>query len=194
MKGILTSWTRISSESSWTKKRKKQNKELEKIEKGELNDIEKDVLTSRLQTQAKSKRSRGAEQRKGKADSPASISSVSGNSSTASSVDDIFLSIFGPSPSIKKSKTLTVIDEHLGEKLSSFFEEKPFRNQHIVNEAGLSDEAAGVLFVASVDIVFEVFCHHQHFCELDYFQPNMVSYRMSALDSHKLLMWIKYFY
>ena len=58
----------------------------------------------------------------------------------------------------------------------------------------MSDKAAGVLLVASVDIVFEVFCHHQHFCELDYFQPNMVSYGMSALDSHKLLMWIKHFY
>jgi hypothetical protein len=172
---------------------KKAKKELEKIEKGELNDIEKDVLTSRLQSQAKAKRSRGPEQRKGgKGESPSSISSLSANSSSASSVDDLFSSIFGPSPSAKKSKP--VIDDDLGEQLSSHFEAKRLRAQHVETEAGLSDEGAGILFIATMDIVFQVFCHPDHFCDLDYFQPKMISYGMCALDAHKLFMWIKNFH
>jgi hypothetical protein len=45
-----------------------------------------------------------------------------------------------------------------------------------------------------MDIGFQVFCRPGHFCDLDYFQPKMISYGMCALDAHKLFMWVKRFH
>jgi hypothetical protein len=134
------------------KEDKRANAELKKIQTGELNDIEKDVLTSRLQEQAREKRKYGA----GKKVNASPSSTISTTSSVSSvSVDDVFSSIFGPSSAAKKARRDDV--EDVGDKLYQRFQQSGLTFNNVVVEAGLSDEGEGVLFVAGLEIAFSVF-------------------------------------
>ena len=174
------------------KEDKKAQEELKKIQAGEINDIEKDVLTARLQAQAKEKRGRGSEQRKVKGGSPSSTSSTTSSVTSAShSVDDLFSAIFTPG---RDKKARVTVDDDVTEKLTDFFEKKNMQFEAVVGQAGLSAEGEGCLYVASMDIAFHVFCNPAHVSDVDYFKSQMITYGMNALDAHKLFLWIKRFH
>ena len=134
---------------------KKAEKELKKIQAGELNDIEGDVLKGRLVEGARKRR---------KMSSPGSVDSASGTSkasksSTPSSVtvDDMFTSVFGPSPLAKVAKTEEATS--VEEKLNTLFEKRDDVSPEALGvEVGLSVEGTGMLCEITVPVMLSVYC------------------------------------
>jgi hypothetical protein len=169
---------------------KKAEKELKTIQAGELNDIEGDVLKGRLVEGARKRR---------KLSSPGSVGSASSTSKASASstpssvtVDDMFASVFGPSPLAKTAKVeeATTVEERLN---SLFMMRDDVSSEGLGEEVDLSLEGIGSLSEITVPVMISVYCTPDSFGDVNYFKHEMRSYGMSMLDAHKLFVFLRKF-